>query len=54
MLEHEPEKHEPTYGWLATTRCLTAARLTELGKTGILGLRWLIEGEDWCTSSVTS
>jgi hypothetical protein len=32
MLEHEPEKHEPTCGWMSTARCLTTARLTELGE----------------------
>jgi hypothetical protein len=30
MLEHEPEKHEPTCGWLAMARCLTAAFLADL------------------------
>jgi hypothetical protein len=32
MLEHKPEKHEPTCGWLSRARCLTMARLTELGE----------------------
>jgi hypothetical protein len=30
MLEHEPERHELTCGWLATVRCPTAARQTNL------------------------
>jgi hypothetical protein len=32
MLEDEPEKHEPTYERLATTRCLTTAILADLGE----------------------
>jgi hypothetical protein len=32
MLEHESKKREPTYGWLVTARCLTAANLADLGE----------------------
>jgi hypothetical protein len=46
MLEHKPEKHKPTCGWLASARCLTAARQTELGenqnsRATIDGMTWL-------------
>jgi hypothetical protein len=42
MLEHEPEKHEPNCGWLATAMCLAAAQQTELGETEIRELWWTI------------
>jgi hypothetical protein len=54
MLEHEPEKHEPTCGWLSTVRCLTAARLTELGEIRNSGAVGIFESEEWCTGFVTS
>jgi hypothetical protein len=50
----EPERHELTCGWLATVRCPMAVRQTDLGEIQILGLRWLIGGEERCSGCVTS
>jgi hypothetical protein len=45
MLEHKPEKHEPTCGWLASARCLTAAQQTELGENQ--NSRAMVDGITW-------
>jgi hypothetical protein len=53
MLEHELEKRESTYGWLATARCQRWRVWSIWGKYRIRGLRWLIRGEEWSSEFVT-
>jgi hypothetical protein len=54
MLEHQAEKLELTYRWLATARCTRRREKWNWGKNEIGMLWWKIIGKGWCSSFVTT